>query len=167
MAPVNTDHQVLLEKINRILADIFQILAQIQNYDQGGRPSREALVHDLQTLDASLLAVYTTASATLDTSARIPDELIRYVENGRNPDIYTREFVELVRRLNQTSRGKSNAFRSFRDVLAHEMEVAMPELRDDIRRVINETGGPTPAAPQTGHAGVMTGPAGAPEQESR
>lgn len=66
---------------------------------------------------------------------------MEYVENGRNPDIYTREFVELVRRGNQLMRGKMRAFGEFRDVLAREMVSAMPEVRGDVERVVGETGG--------------------------
>ncbi|KAK3357742.1 putative mediator of RNA polymerase II transcription subunit [Lasiosphaeria hispida] len=141
MAPVNTDQQAVQENVKNVIQDLFQVLAQVSNYDAAGRPSREALAHDLQTLDASLLAVHHSATAAAPTSPGIPETLIHYVENGRNPDIYTREFVELVRRLNQLMRGKMHAFGSFRDVLAHEMEAALPELRDDVRRVVENTGG--------------------------
>jgi len=65
------------------------------------------------------------------------------VDNGRNPDIYTREFVELARKGNQMMKGKMEAFMSFRDVLAEEMERAMPELKEDVERVLEETGGKT------------------------
>lgn len=75
----------------------------------------------------------------------IPIPLITYVENGRNPDVYTREFIELVRRNNQLMRGKMHAFRDFRDILAGEMEAALPELKEDVRRVVEATGGPGPA----------------------
>lgn len=71
----------------------------------------------------------------------MPPELLEYVENGRNPDIYTREFVELVRRGNQLMRGKQTAFASFRDVLAEQMSSAMPELREDVAKVLEATGG--------------------------
>jgi mediator of RNA polymerase II transcription subunit 10 len=71
----------------------------------------------------------------------VPPELIQYVENGRNPDIYTREFVELVRRGNQLMRGKQQAFASFRDVLAEQISSAMPELREDVAKVVDATGG--------------------------
>ena len=71
----------------------------------------------------------------------MPPELLEYVENGRNPDIYTREFVELVRRGNQLMKGKMNAFGDFRDVLAGEITTAMPELKDDVERVVAATGG--------------------------
>jgi mediator of RNA polymerase II transcription subunit 10 len=75
----------------------------------------------------------------------VPPELLEYVENGRNPDIYTREFVELVRRGNQLMRGKMHAFGSFRDILADHIHAAMPELRDDVERVCEATGGKSPA----------------------
>ena len=73
----------------------------------------------------------------------MPEPLIQYVENGRNPDIYTREFVELVRRMNQLARGKSHAFRDFRDVLAREMKSALPEVAGDVDCVVEATGGGT------------------------
>lgn len=63
------------------------------------------------------------------------------MEDGRNPDIYTREFVELVQKGNQYLKGKAEAFESFRDVLAREMEGAMPEVVEEVRRVVDATGG--------------------------
>jgi mediator of RNA polymerase II transcription subunit 10 len=72
--------------------------------------------------------------------AHVPPEVIEYVEGGRNPDIYTREFVELVQRGNEHMRGKMRAFGSFRDVLAEEIVSAMPELREQVERIVDETG---------------------------
>jgi mediator of RNA polymerase II transcription subunit 10 len=71
----------------------------------------------------------------------IPPELVQYVDNGRNPDIYTREFVELCRKSNQQLKGKMNAFADFRDVLAEKMGKALPELREDVRASVKMTGG--------------------------
>lgn len=79
----------------------------------------------------------------------MPPELLEYVENGRNPDIYTREFVELVRRGNQLMRGKTRAFADFRDILAADMAAAMPELRRDVRAVCEATGGVPPPLTMT------------------
>ena len=148
-------------------------MGQVSNYDSVGRASRDVLAQDLASVDQSLLEVYRAAShpAILgnprdpadpanQTYPGIPDLLVQYVENGRNPDIYTREFVELVRRMNQLARGKMGAFRSFRDVLAHEMESALPEVKEDVARVIEATGGPTPQAPTTAMAGLAVGGGG-------
>ncbi|KAG5987883.1 RNA polymerase II mediator complex subunit, partial [Claviceps lovelessii] len=86
-------------------------------------------------------AVHATASSPQAALPSVPPELLEYVENGRNPDIYTREFTELVRRGNQLMRGKCLAFGQFRDVLAREMATAMPELSADVDRVLDATRG--------------------------
>jgi mediator of RNA polymerase II transcription subunit 10 len=106
---------------------------------------RKALSSSLQTLHAT--------TSTNPSLPSVPPELLEYVENGRNPDIYTREFVELVRRGNQLMRGKMHAFGEFRDVLAREMASALPELRDDVERVVRETGG-RPLAEVNGAEGM-------------
>lgn len=75
----------------------------------------------------------------------LPPEIIDYVERSRNPDIYTREFVELVQKLNQQLKGRSQAFADFRDILAREMMGALPDCKQDITMVVESTGGRTPA----------------------
>ena len=44
--------------------------------------------------------------------------------------------MELVQKGNQYMKGKSEAFASFRDVLAEEMVKGMPELKDDVSKVL-------------------------------
>jgi mediator of RNA polymerase II transcription subunit 10 len=68
-------------------------------------------------------------------------EIIQYVENSRNPDIYTREFVELVMRYNQQQKGRSDAYAQFRDILGREMASAIPDIRDDVKKVVESSGG--------------------------
>lgn len=89
----------------------------------------------------------------------VPRELVQYVENGRNPDIYTREFVELVRRGNQLMRGKMRAFAALRDTLAGEMMKAMPEVAADVARVVEMTSPEAGAGGTGGHGGGGGGPA--------
>ncbi|KAK3340592.1 mediator of RNA polymerase II transcription subunit 10 [Neurospora tetraspora] len=217
MAPVTATHQEAQESVKNVIQDLLNLMVQVSQYDTnpsssnnntptnnsrasggGGHPSsRDVIAQSLQTLDASLLSVYRTATllpsspsspsggglnnpssngqqgtteleraeaaqfaSTFNSTHNpyaphlhqpgpqnpgIPIPLITYVENGRNPDVYTREFIELVRRSNQLMRGKMHAFRDFRDILAGEMEAALPELREDVRRVVEATGGPGPA----------------------
>lgn len=83
---------------------------------------------------------------TLTETARrlpthLPLEIIQYVENSRNPDIYTREFVELVMRYNQQQKGRSEAFASFRDILGQQMATGIPDIKDDVIRVVEASGG--------------------------
>lgn len=122
-------------------------------------PTREVLAASLTQLSTALQAVGRLADAATHNAqgagphtslADVPLELITYVDGGRNPDIYTREFVELVRRENQLMRGKAAAFASFRDVLACEIASANPELRDDVAAVVVGTGGVWPPRQQDG-----------------
>lgn len=72
---------------------------------------------------------------------QIPPDVIEYVQEGRNPDIYTREFVELAMRHNQRLRGKMDAYAAFRDVFAREIVGAVPVLRREVEGVLVHTGG--------------------------
>ncbi|KAI3336482.1 transcription factor subunit Med10 of mediator complex-domain-containing protein [Xylariaceae sp. AK1471] len=149
MAPV--DHNALEQQLKDTIQSLHNIMVQISLYDSttpssssssqspSSRTSRDVLAAELTALSRSLQTIHRTS--TTRTLPQVPPELVQYVDNGRNPDIYTREFVELVRRGNQLMRGKQSAFASFRDVLAGEIENAMPELRDDAAKVVAATGG--------------------------
>ncbi|PBP22706.1 transcription factor subunit Med10 [Diplocarpon rosae] len=141
MAPVSpADHDVVERQIKEVIQDLFQIMVQVNSYDQAGKPSKDVLENAVKQFDNQLLKVYNTASRT-NSFPSIPPELIQYVDNGRNPDIYTREFVELVRKGNQLMKGKMDAYASFRDVLAQEIGHALPEVRDDVVKALLATGG--------------------------
>ncbi|RCI15083.1 hypothetical protein L249_6656 [Ophiocordyceps polyrhachis-furcata BCC 54312] len=129
-----------IEQLKDIIQDLYQVMVQVTTYDAAGRSSREVLSNEIKTLANSLQTLHASASSPQNNLPSVPPELLEYVENGRNPDIYTREFVELVRRGNQLMRGKLHAFGSFQDVLAVEMLAAMPELREDVATVLRATG---------------------------
>ncbi|KAM0263045.1 hypothetical protein ACHAQJ_001424 [Trichoderma viride] len=152
MAPVDRiDHDGIEQQLKDVIQDFYRVMVQVSTYDSMGVSSKEVLTKEIKTISTSLQHVHEAASPP-HLLPSVPPELLEYVENGRNPDIYTREFVELVRRGNQLMRGKVSAFGSFRDVLAEQMSSAMPELRDDVARVLEATGG-NPAAAAAGQGG--------------
>lgn len=67
-----------------------------------------------------------------------------YVENSRNPDIFTREFVETVQRMNQMLNGRIDAYRMLQEQLAWQVSNAIPELKEDVISVVESTGGKVP-----------------------
>ncbi|KAL2836370.1 mediator complex, subunit Med10 [Aspergillus pseudoustus] len=158
MAPIT------LSTVDNEIKDIIQHLFEIQSAVHGylGPETQQELVRKIKNLTTSLqtLSIHTrddpssssnttnnnssnnvNASDPPITSIVLPPEIIDYVDAARNPDIYTREFVELVQRGNQDLKGKKEAFASFRDVLAREMRGAMPEVRGEVDRVLKATGG--------------------------
>lgn len=70
----------------------------------------------------------------------IPPDIISYVENSRNPDIYTREFVETVQRMNQMLKGRSEALQMLQQQIAWQLTSVIPELKDDVTRAVESSG---------------------------
>lgn len=66
--------------------------------------------------------------------------MLAYIDEGRNPDIYTREFVELVQKGNRYLKGKSQALEDFKDELAKQMVEEWPEMKDSVQRVLDGKG---------------------------
>ncbi|KAI1922935.1 RNA polymerase II mediator complex subunit [Ophidiomyces ophidiicola] len=157
MAPVT------LSQIDDDLKDVIQNFFEIQSAVHGylGQETQQELVKKLKSLTSSLqtLSAHSAADPSYVEpslsrlsfsspnpplhSVKLPPEIIDYVDAARNPDIYTREFVELVQKSNQDLKGKMEAFASFQEVLAKEMESAMPECKKEIERVMEATGGKT------------------------
>ncbi|MCJ1468568.1 RNA polymerase II mediator complex subunit [Pseudocyphellaria aurata] len=131
MAPVQLDN--VDDQLKNVIQDLFEIQSAVHGYL--GPETQQQLIRKISQLSNSLSSLSSTSS-TLPT--QIPPEIIEYVEDGRNPDIYTREFVELAQKQNQFLKGKSEAFAGFRDVLAEEIVKAMPELREEVEKTIDK-----------------------------
>ncbi|KAJ5852173.1 Mediator complex subunit Med10 [Penicillium soppii] len=148
---------VTLKTVDNDLKDVIQHLFEIQSAVHGylGPETQQELVRKVKnlTLALSTLSTHTQLPQSQEpqteidpsnpslASIQLPPEIIDYVDSARNPDIYTREFVELVQRGNQDLRGKREAFADFRDVLAREMRSAMPECRGEVDRAVAASGG--------------------------
>ncbi|KAJ5183532.1 hypothetical protein N7492_001148 [Penicillium capsulatum] len=148
---------VLLNTVDDDLKDVIQHLFEIQSAVHGylGPETQHELVRKLKNLTLALSTLSTDTqprdpeadrgvggdpSNPPLASIHLPPEIIDYVDAARNPDIYTREFVELVQRGNQDLKGKREAFAGFQEVLAREMRSAMPECAGEVERVLASRG---------------------------
>nr|POF17357.1 mediator of rna polymerase ii transcription subunit 10 [Quercus suber] len=113
-------------------------LLMVQTHDYNGAATSTAMRAEIKSLVTNLISL---AKSAEDVTTHLPLDIIQYVERSRNPDIYTREFVELVMRYNQQMRGRSEAFAEFRDVLAREMMGGIPDMGEDVQQVLKMTGG--------------------------
>ncbi|KAL8939162.1 MAG: hypothetical protein Q9216_003516 [Gyalolechia sp. 2 TL-2023] len=129
MDPIDIDR--VDDQIRDVIQDLYQIQAAVHGY--AGIQTRNELVRLITDLSGSLSTLSLDAS-TLAT--QIPPEVIGYIDEGRNPDIYTREFVELAQKNNQFLKAKSEALTGFRDSLADEMVKAWPEMKKDVDEVL-------------------------------
>lgn len=69
----------------------------------------------------------------------VPLDVLQYIEDGRNPDVYTREFVEAIRRSNQYQRAKIHGLNKLRDSLAEKIIDELPELQPHVEYIIART----------------------------
>ncbi|OAK99131.1 mediator of RNA polymerase II transcription subunit 10 [Phaeosphaeriaceae sp. SRC1lsM3a] len=122
------------------LKDIVQNLYNliVQSYDHRGSQTQEAMKREIQSLIQNLVKLSRTAPSV---SVYIPPEVTEYVEGSRNPDIFTREFVETVQRMNQMLKGRSDALQMLQQQIAWQFTHAIPELKDDVARAVEASGG--------------------------
>jgi hypothetical protein len=101
-------------------------------------PDSTDLTHSLSTLRT--LAATSSSPSNSAAGIELPPEILDYVDGGRNPDVYTREFVELVQRGNAVLNGKQDAFKNFSEIFAQELVSAMPETKGLVLRVMQNAG---------------------------
>lgn len=107
-------------------------------HDNMGTPqSHTALSHKTAQVIEQLLALAKSPTDTLQYP--IPVDVITYIEDGRNPDIYTREFVEVNAKSNARLRGKMEGFAKLRDVLGEKLSQEFPRLQDSVEDIKNRT----------------------------
>ncbi|KAF2102149.1 mediator of RNA polymerase II transcription subunit 10 [Rhizodiscina lignyota] len=124
------------DQMKSIVQNLFNLI--VQAHDHKGAATENAMREQIKNLVQNLSALSRTAPSL---PIVVPPELIQYVQDARNPDIYTRQFVERVMELNQKLKGKSEAFGNFRDILARQMIAGIEGIEDDVHRVVESTGG--------------------------
>ncbi|EWC44059.1 hypothetical protein DRE_01411 [Drechslerella stenobrocha 248] len=131
-----------IDKVDLELRSVIQALYElsVSTYRNDAPNQAEILITQVKDLIAKFGHLQDASEAVKDLW--IPREVIgSYVEHGRNPDIYTREFVELTIKQNQYLNGKQRAFQDFRDILADHINTTFPELRPNVDDVLENTGG--------------------------
>ncbi|KAI6837469.1 hypothetical protein KC333_g3640 [Hortaea werneckii] len=122
--------------LRNIINSLYLLIMSIHDYQ--GTETLKSVTTEIKHL-INLLVTTSRTARRLPTF--IPVEIIGYVESTRNPDIYTRDFVELVMRYNQSLAGQSAGLAQFRDIFGKEIMSAIPELSQDVNEILVATGG--------------------------
>jgi len=146
------------------IKDVIQNLYEIQSQTHGYVPETADLLVDKMTdLAQSLNRLQNMTSTTASPNnpihnVRIAPEIVDYVDDGRNPDIFTRDFVENVQRGNAVINGKQKAFKDFSEVFAQVLKQGMPELNRHVDKIMDNAGFGAEDASQVKKADVLNGP---------
>ncbi|GAA5869910.1 hypothetical protein JCM3774_000526 [Rhodotorula dairenensis] len=85
----------------------------------------------------------------------IPIEVINLVDQGKNPHLHTKNFIERLAGENMYTNGILSGISDYRDLLRAQLGDAFPDLAEDIKLMTPETGAATPHA-ATAEAGAPT-----------
>lgn len=64
-----------------------------------------------------------------DQDVKIPPEVFDYIDQGKNPQLYTKDFMEKALAENEAVKGKIDSYRRFKTLLLVELsKVFAPEM---------------------------------------
>ena len=128
------------------LKDVIQNLYDIQSQTYGFRPETQpVLINQIEELTHSLAKLQDLADPITHPNSSLHElfvapEIIDYVDDGRNPDIYGREFIETVQRGNAVLNGKKQAFKDFGVVFAQMLKEGIGGVDKQVDRVMEHAG---------------------------
>ena len=63
----------------------------------------------------------------------VPINVLQYIDQGTNPQLYTKDLMERVLAKNEEVKGKIEVYQQFHDTLADELDKAFPNLIADYK----------------------------------
>lgn len=135
---INSDNKPIADAVEQ-LQQVIELLIELGvlvHDNQGTQQSHAALTHKTNQLVSQLSTLSSNPEAA---QYPIPMDVILYIEQGRNPDIYTREFVEVTAKSNARLKGKMEGFRKLRDVLGDKLTKEFPRLEAEVANIKQRT----------------------------
>ncbi|QSL65434.1 hypothetical protein MERGE_002745 [Pneumocystis wakefieldiae] len=125
------DLETRLESLIHNLHDLGKIIYDIEN-----SKTNEMIFNRIKNIINNYKSLYTNKDFITEI---IPRDVIDYIEEGRNPDVYTRQFCELVQKDNQYVNGKSIAITDFRNILAQDIKNNFPNIAYEVEKILKNT----------------------------
>ncbi|KAI9306721.1 transcription factor subunit Med10 of mediator complex-domain-containing protein [Cunninghamella echinulata] len=111
------------------LYDLLQVLFELTVMVYDFQPDRNKLVWN--KVNAVLEGYKSINELKDELNLFIPEEVISYVENGKNPDLFTQGFISRAATENQFTNGKIKAVDDFRSLLSEEFAKSFPDLYEN------------------------------------
>lgn len=129
--------------VDKSIKDVIQNLYVMQSHVASFRPeNQDGLNRKVEDLAISLRKLDEQVSDPTNPihNIKIAPDIIDYVDDGRNPDIYTRDFVELVQRGNAVLNGKRKAFRNFSKIFAKALKDNFDGMDEEVDMIMDNAG---------------------------
>uniref|UniRef100_A0A7N0TQY6 Mediator of RNA polymerase II transcription subunit 10 n=1 Tax=Kalanchoe fedtschenkoi TaxID=63787 RepID=A0A7N0TQY6_KALFE len=89
----------------------------------------------LQRLNSLVLELDNMSKLADKCNIQVPLEVLNLIDDGKNPDEFTRDIINGCITKNQITKGKTDAFKSLRKHLLEELEQAFPDEVESYREI--------------------------------
>ncbi|CAH9068728.1 unnamed protein product [Cuscuta europaea] len=123
-SPADDSKQNLNQVINSIqktLGMLHQLYLTVSSFNVASQ------LPFLQRMNALVLELDNMTKLAEKCDIQVPMEVLDLIDNGRNPDEFTRDVLNSCIAKNQITKGKTDAFKGLRKHLLDELEEAFPD----------------------------------------
>ncbi|OAY64152.1 mediator of RNA polymerase II transcription subunit 10b isoform X2 [Ananas comosus] len=117
------------DSIQKTLGLLHQLYLTVSSYNVA---SQLPLLQRLNALVAELDSMQKLAE---NCNIQVPMEVVNLIDDGKNPDEFTRDVLNSCITKNQITKGKTDAFKSLRKHLLEELEQTFPDDVETYREI--------------------------------
>ncbi|KAJ8764814.1 hypothetical protein K2173_010279 [Erythroxylum novogranatense] len=117
----------VINSIQKTLGLLHQLYLTVSSFNTA---SQLPLLHRINNLVMELDNMTTLSEKC---NIQVPMEVISLIDDGKNPDEFSRDVINSCIAKNQVTKGKTDAFKSLRKHLLEELEQAFPDEVDSYR----------------------------------
>ncbi|CAG8520191.1 10078_t:CDS:2 [Acaulospora colombiana] len=130
----HTDPRAQLEEIiDNLLNKIWEIMVQLNEYESENKKELVECLDEVNRLQEKIKHI------------EIPMTVVDYIDEGRNPDIFTSEYVEEVMTENQVVNIKNDAIIDFKNLFLEQLQETFPEQTDAYKKCVQMNSNDLPA----------------------
>ncbi|KAF9388438.1 Mediator of RNA polymerase II transcription subunit 10 [Podila verticillata] len=136
------------------LKELIECLLELSITVYDFQPESNSLVH--QKIQELISQISDIEAFKDKLDIMVPMEVLSFIEDGKNPDLFTKSFIECVAGENQFTNGKITAMKSFESSLSQNLGAVFPEEMDEYQDILKSI-----AAGPGSESGIEAGTSGA------
>jgi len=117
--------EVLQHSIEEFIETSRQIGIMVTDFQPG---CQEVLNNKINSLIENMQDI--EKSKGYVTDVEVPPEIFQYIDQGRNPQLYTKDCLQKVRTKSEEVEGKKDAYKAFKEVLEVELKKELPQTME-------------------------------------
>ncbi|KAG0032056.1 hypothetical protein BGZ81_011733 [Podila clonocystis] len=137
------------------LKELIECLLELSITVYDFQPESNSLVH--QKIQELISQISDIEAFKDKLDIMVPMEVLSFIEDGKNPDLFTKSFIECVAGENQFTNGKITAMKSFESSLAENLGAAFPEEMDEYQDILKSIAAGPGSESGTGASGSEPG----------